>query len=316
MLTGEFNTSQTAAPAISLSDASLAAGYAWLTGAPSVDSVVMVGILTGCCVVALYAIAVALGEARGAFLLRVFAGLDNFSRVGYVEDGQPIVRKKRARGGAFTLLAVTALLTMILVLIFTRASNNVVSIRAVNFMRPDDEISAKALPYFSAPPFGAGVQVRVMAAGNPGACSELLRWESDKPKKASAPGGAGWVSTTTPNCGGTGVSQFNFTCAACDFEFLSYLRLKLDYSCQALFVEAGAMDAEGVLHRIPISMDSVIRPMGPLMKSVAITLDMCVCTPGQNGEIVRFACQRRVQGHFLSPLPLTPFSHMQVRVSA
>ena len=303
MLTGPNASAQPAASAISLSDSSLAAGYAWLTGAPSVDSVVMAGILAGCCVIALYAIGGALGEARGACLLRLFAGLDNFSRVGYVEDGQPIVRRKRARGGAFTLLGVTALLTMVLVLIFTRASNNVASIRAANFMRDDDEKSLKTLPFYSAAPFGAGVQVRVMAAGNPGACSSLLSWESNKPVKASAaPGGAGWVNTFTPNCGGTGVAQFVFTCAACDFESLSNLQLTLDYSCQALLVEAAAIDAEGVMYRVPISGDVTRASKGSLLASVDITTDVCVVHfPGGGRNSPLCALQRRVQA-----LPLTP----------
>ena len=162
---------------------------------------------------------------------------------------------------------------MILILVLQRATSNTLSVLAANFLRTSDAAFALTLPFYTSPSWGAGVMVRVMAAGNPGACDVLSSWSAQGFARGVA-GGSGpppsaWTYSVVPNCGDTGVAQHVFQCTSCSFTSSSALTMNFDWSCQALYVEAGALDASGSVSTDAISPALTMGSAGFLLSSVA-----------------------------------------------
>ena len=259
-------------------------GYTWLLQIPSVDGVIMGAILFACIVVALFTYSILLDQAPGARLiaealkkfdlnnepLAVAMDANGGLYVKCYNTKVPVAvsasggvalatgtsfvpshtdgaddKVKRPQGGACALLSIVALLTLVLVLVLQREANNMLSVLAANFLRPSDAAFALTLPFYTSPSWGAGVQVRVMAAGNAGACGALASWEA-RGFKGGAP--SEWSHRAVPDCGGTGVAQHVFQCASCVFTSTSALVMTFDWSCQAFYVEAGSLDATGQVY--------------------------------------------------------------------
>ena len=191
-------------------------------------------------------------QNRAAWLHPKLEGVDSFSFVSFVPNGGLVRRNKRAKGGVFTLLAAVTFLTLMLTLILQRAANNTLTVVASNFLRFQDQVFANTLPFYASPTWGSGVQVRVWAAGP--RCGELSAWRSQPNSfppsiaPAGTSGGGAWTYSVTRDCGGSNVSQHVFKCADCRFASTSALTLGFDFTCQALLVEVGALDGEGVLY--------------------------------------------------------------------
>ena len=272
-------------------------GYTWLLGIPTVDGVVLGALVFAAAVAGLLAYSMLLAHAPGALAIRellkkfdinnepLAVAMDASGAV-YVKcyatkvamvptaggrvvlvDGRTFVplttegaedKVKRPQGGACALLSLTALATLILVLVLQREAGNTLSVLAANFLRASDAAFALTLPFYKSPSWGAGVQVRVMAAGNAGACGKLSSWaalgfKGGAPGTAAALQNSTWSYSVVANCGGTGVAQHVFRCSNCVFTSSSALQMTFDWSCQALYVEAGSLDAGGVVYTDVIS---------------------------------------------------------------
>lgn len=287
-------------------------GYRWLLGIPSVDGVILAAILIGCLVVAFYAytvynehgpgaqsissvikkfdfnaqpLAVAM-DASGAMYVKCYAaklpvavtggGIALAGGTSFMHphsDGADD-KVKRPMGGVVAILSLITFFTMILVLVLQRAASNTVSVLAANFLRPSDSAFALKLPFYTSPSWGAGVAVRVMVAGNAGACGGLASYSA----QGFARGGAGgappsaWDYRVVPDCGGTGVAQHVFQCSRCAFSSSSSLTMNLDWSCQALYIEAGALDAGGAVSTDLISPE-ITRGTSTVLLSTVQTYD-------------------------------------------
>ena len=215
------------------------ATFAFVSSFGAVNAVVLAGIVIGGAVLILYA-----ASTRVPALARVLhprlAAVDNYSRVGYVRDGEPVMRQRRAKGGAFSVLSLVAFFTIMLTLILQRAANNTLSVVASNFLRFADQAFSNGLPFTRSSTWGQGVQVRVMAGG--AQCGSLA-WEKKPPSlppsvaPAGVSGAGDWAYSVTKACGGKDVSQHVFKCEDCRFVSSSSLTLSFDYTCQAFQVE-------------------------------------------------------------------------------
>ena len=220
------------------------ATLSFVSSTAAVNGVVLGGIVIGGAVLLAY-VASTRSPAFAQLLHPRLAGVDSFSRVGYVPNGEPIKRQTRAKGGLFTLLSVVTFLTLMLTLILQRAFSNTLTVVSSNFLRYSDQVFANGLPFAKSSTWGQGVQVRVLAEG--AQCGSLA-W-TKKPSTlpvsvapAGVSGSGDWAYSVTKGCGGTNVSQHVFKCEDCRFMSSSSLTLSFDYTCQVFQVE-GALFA-------------------------------------------------------------------------
>lgn len=260
-----------------------AAGYVWLVGIPTVDGVILAGLVLAAAIVALFVYSATTGAGAISDALKKFdlnneplAVAMDASGVLYVKcyatkvplkvrpngsimlaTGDSFIhpavegaedKVKRPQGGAVALLSLVLVLTLALVIVLQRDADNTLSVLAANFLRPSDAAFAQTLPFYASPSWGAGVQVRLTAAGANGACSTLVGWQARKTTVTGTSNvTSAWSYSAVPDCGGTGVAQHVFRCESCAFTASSALVVGLDWACQALYVEAGAIDAGGVV---------------------------------------------------------------------
>ena len=172
--------------------------------------------------------------------------------------------RPRAIGGALSMLAAICFFALATLQYLQRAADNVSVVRSLVVLDNADVVEALALPPFTAAPWGSGVQVRVTAAGNAGACASPLSWSAVD---------SGWSLNSVSTCGTSGASQHVFSCAACTLSPNSALAIVLDYSCQSLLVEVGALDAAGTVtaYSIPAAQTTAAAN-GALIESVAFTI--------------------------------------------
>lgn len=245
-----------------LAGRSLGPGLAWLTGVLSVDKT----LLSGLACAALAALLFAIGRVSPVVAPTVDALLvrfDAFAQSVPRQLDRPLDRKARPIGGTFSLLGGIAFVTLALSLVLARAADNVNAQRSVVVLDAGAAAAAAALPVFSAAPWGSGLQVRITASGNDGACASGATWAATD---------AGWTVARTPSCGGAAVSQLVFACADCVLTPMSSLRITLPYSCQSLRVEAAAMDGAGVVAAFALPVAETTAALGTLLATISWTL--------------------------------------------
>ena len=176
--------------------------------------------------------------------------------------GSPLVTQARPIGGFFSLIGGIVFITITLVLILQRAANNVTIQRSVVVLNAKASKVAAALPVFSAEPWGAGLQVRIMASGDGSACASAT-WSATN---------VGWKFSSTASCSGSASSQLVFSCADCDISAASSISISLHYSCQSLFIEAAAMDAEGAITSYALPIEETTAAPGSLLSTITWTL--------------------------------------------
>ena len=248
-----------------------ASPYTWLTGILTVDEAILTGIalaslVTGALALARAAAAAPAASARAgaARVLGALAGLDALSPADRVAEGR-VLKNQRDVGGTFTVLSGVSFATLALVLILQREANNVVSTSSVGLLSDAVAAAAAVLPAAAAPPWGAGLHVRVTAACDAGALAAPLLW-------SGAP--AAWaLERVTPACGGAGgAAQLVFRCAGCTLTAASSLTVALPYSCQSLLVEAGSLDAAGGVAAFALPPAETAAPSGRVLESIKWTL--------------------------------------------
>lgn len=199
--------------------------------------------------------------------------VDAFSLLHPVKEGASPVLHSTALGGALTLLALGVLALLAAYLALDYVESNIAATTAINVLARGTWAAVRLWPWAAAAVSGgaraSGVFLRVTASGEPGACAAPLA----APVGAGLAAGAWAVSGGVPACGGaTGVAQFTLACAACVFSPTSSLSFNLHYSCQALQIEAGAVDAMRTVELFSLPPDLTAAPPGALLASVSWTL--------------------------------------------
>ena len=236
----------------------LAQGFSWLTGILSIDGTLLSGIAAASLAVLLF-----IASRAFAAVDRVLASVDAFALRLSSDRGAPLDLKARPIGGTFSLLGAIAFCTLALTLVLQRAADNVNSQRSVVVLDAGAARAAAVLPVYSAAPWGAGIQVRITASGDGGVCASGATWTATD---------VGWTIARTPSCGGSAVSQLVFSCADCALTPTSSLSISLHYSCQALLVEAAALDGAGVVTAFALPTGETTTKPGELMTVISWTL--------------------------------------------
>lgn len=230
--------------------------FTFLTGLTAPDVAILIGILFAALVTALY-----VGTRYCcAAVHEHFKKVDLFSKNVWVPDNSPQVRQKRAIGGYYSLLGVTAFGTAALVLILTRSESNVTAVDAANILNQHVEAQLEALAFARDANWGSGISVRLAVAGEPSKCGRPLSFASHG-YAASSTGAptalSTWnLSSSTQSCGSTGASQLVFACARCSLSAASRLDLVFDSACQSFNIQVGALDAYGALSTVQASATS------------------------------------------------------------
>ena len=240
-----------------------AIGYPGFTGYLTTDNTIIIGIFVSLFVLLLLAVSQivpALAAIADPYLKRA----DLFAKM-YTgaSPRAPLHSKTRRIGGACTLLGGIAFVTLALVNILQRAADNISIQKSIVVFDDAAASASKRLPVFSSEPWGTGVQVRITASGDGTECARPL-W---------SPLNAGWTLKTTTGCGGSGASQLVFSCADCiTADATMVLDVTLHYSCQSLLIEAGAIDALGVVTSFAIPAEKTAAASGTFVSSVVWTL--------------------------------------------
>lgn len=238
-------------------------GFSWLTGYLNVDYVILAGSSFAAFVLlVLFATQVnpEVAAVAGPWLKRT----DIFAKfyMGTNFLGVLNVRQRRV-GGAFTLLGGISFVSLALVNILQRAADNVSTQESVVALTDSRYALARALPVFSASPWGSGIQVRITASGDGTECARPVSW---------APANAGWQMTSTAACAGTS-SQLVFSCSDCvSLESSMVLDVAMHYSCQSLLVEVGAIDGLGAVTAFSLPASKTVASAGALLSSITWTL--------------------------------------------
>lgn len=273
-------TGPAALAALSASSAStVRSGFSWLTNVLTVDGALLAGIV--CVALLLSALAAAMllrtccGSGTGccarmgAALNGALKSADLFNMAPAEVDGESPRRASTAVGGFFTLLGVTTLATVASALVLQRAASNIATARSIDVLSADARAELAALPFAAAPPWGVGLQVRITASGEPGKCTAPIDWDAKFLDAGEwvldAPRGACGAEAATS-------AQLVFRCAACALSPASTLDIELHYSCQALLIEAGALDANATVSALALPPSETRGAPGALLSSVTWTL--------------------------------------------
>lgn len=237
----------------------------------SINGAVFAGLSLGALVLALLAVSLASESPRlascGQFAGRLLASFDAFGLIGSdVTEGHSPLQQSRPLGGAMSLLSTIAMATLTSALVLSFEFDNVLDQQAIVLLSDARRAQALALPEFRGAQ-GQGVQVRVTAAGDAGACAAPLAWSATD---------SGWTFKSTPSCGGSGgasPSQLDFSCASCALSPTSTLDVSLHYSCQTLSVEAAAVSASGDVIAFALPVAETTASAGAHVSSVSWTLE-------------------------------------------
>jgi len=229
--------------------------FTFVTGLPTVDGVILAGIVAISALAFVYCSARSAQRCGGAGCLSRFQKVDIFNKEGWVPDGSPLEKKNRPIGGFYSMAGVIAFATAAGVLIATRADSNVTTVQSASILNSANEALVAALPFAADASWGRGVTVRVAASGAPGKCANASVVASGFSTNAAfAAGGAlagagtgAWAQSATAACGSSGASQLVFSCATCSLSSKALITLTFHYSCQAFDVQVGALDALGTL---------------------------------------------------------------------
>ena len=207
---------------------------------------------------ALLVVSGALALCQRALALRLALALDAFGLLNHVEDGASPVMARSLPGGAVTAaaLATVSLIALYYILsAFSLDNVTVVSSLAVLHEGVLESLAAgggvawlEAPPSSEAPGGFSGLQVRVLAMGEPGRCAAPLNWSSrgglvsgawalEAPGAPLPPPAAAAAGCPA---GAEAYSAIVFSCANCTFNSATGVDLVLHYSCQALHLGVAA----------------------------------------------------------------------------
>ena len=193
-------------------------------------------------------------------LSEAFTHIDYTGTSEYTKDGlRPV--PSSAFGGFTFGLAIAMWLTFSITQILTFSLYNVVKTPAIKLL--DSNISTASKDYVSSDGETAqpSLFVRVTAAGDPGNCSGPIGTFSQ--------GGLNWTMNSITICANSTVDygsivQFQLDCRNCLVPATSSLNFSLDYSCQSLLIEVGAIDANKVQTAVRMSTaDTIARRLDP-----------------------------------------------------
>ena len=246
--------------------AALTPGFAILTGILSVDGALITGLSLSAFIL------IALGAAGRMKSIRGFLERCDVFTMVPLHLGEPLKRKPRPIGGACTLLGGIVFLTVSLILVLQRESNNVQSTESVLSLMDERKVDALKLPVFSSPKWGSGIQIRITVSGdadpedaNAGvACARDASFE---------PSHEGWLIKRIPVCGSNRASQLIISCHDCrSLSASSLIKVKMNYSCQSLQIEAAALDGSGIVSAFRIPTDDTVSTEGQLLSSISWTI--------------------------------------------
>ena len=231
----------------------------------SINAALFGGIGLGVIVLLLLAVSIAFDESSwGKTTGALLASFDSFGLIGSdVKEGHSPVQQSRPLGGAFSLLSTIIMATLTTALVLSFEYDNVIDQQAIVLLSDEHRAQALSLPEFKGPK-GQGVQVRVTASGNLGACMAPLSWSATE---------SGWTFRSTPVCGSGSSSQLDFSCASCSFTPTSALDVMLHYSCQTLSIEAAAVGASGDVIAFALPLAETTASAGALVSSVSWSLE-------------------------------------------
>jgi hypothetical protein len=231
-------------------------------------------------------------------------------------------RESSTLGFALTLFAVGALGVLAAVLASNRAANNTLSQQSLGALRDSVVAATREWPFATASVPGvagksSGLFLRFSASGEPRQCFPVV----DSLKYSGLAAGAWALLQPFPSCssggggggGGGGaaapfpVDQFTLACSDCAPTAAAALSFTLPYSCQSIFAEAGAVDADGSFATLALPpaagapgalLSALTWNLAPLLSFINNTVDS-----GLN----RRGWQLLSQGSALGPLqPLAP----------
>jgi PQQ-like domain/Tyrosine-protein kinase ephrin type A/B receptor-like len=151
-------------------------------------------------------------------------------------------KRSTTMGGAFSLLGIVIFSATAAILAAQRAQNNILATSSFTVL--DSLAQAQAIASVPASPASSGITlksgitIRVLAqADTTGTCANILSWQNT----SLFSGDFTLVSSALAG----NVASHVFSCRACLFTASSMLSLYLPFSCQALLIEAAAVDAAG-----------------------------------------------------------------------
>ena len=172
--------------------------------------------------------------------------------------------------GACSLLSILAFLTVAAVLILQYAYANVSVQTALNTLLSNNPFTP-AVPW--APPLTSlspailsGVQLRLFAQDGM-ACDSLVAGTG----VSGSP--SGWTVSPPVACG-DGRTLLVLSCPTCSFSATSYLKFYLPYTCQSFYLEAIAVDAQGVINSVVFPPVSSVATSTALISSVTWTVEV------------------------------------------
>jgi serine/threonine-protein kinase len=169
-----------------------------------------------------------------ALPLRALKAVDLFSMKHRVEDKRSPINEATPLGGLFTLMGFTTLITYAAYMVVMWLQDNTLAQKSLATMGPSVWGELAALPWVAPTSFSSlgSLALRLTIDGNPGACAVPLSMTTTGLDSGS------FVRTSTPDCGGTGISQHTLTCPGCRLTSDTALSLVFDYSCQSMLLEA------------------------------------------------------------------------------
>ena len=196
--------------------------------------------------------------------------VDSFSMSHTVSPGASLRNRPTALGGACTLFSVISFLAIAAVLILQYSYANVSVQTALNTLLSNNPFSP-AVPWappltLLSPPILSGVQLRLFAQDGM-ACSSLAAGTG----VSGSP--SGWTVSPSVACG-DGRTLLVLSCPTCSFSATSYLKFYLPYTCQSFYLEAIAVDAQGVVNSVAFPPASSVATSTALLSSVTWTVEV------------------------------------------
>ena len=229
---------------------------------------------------------------------------DRFGLVGKLEQNQSPKLVKSAQGGAYSMLALCVLFCLACYYIFLAVSvTNATSTSTFQIFNPNvltallASTPAEGPAWLGAPaaadgsPGFTGLQVRLLAMGDAGACGGPVSWA---PRGALAAGQ--WTTAAQPlplpgrlSAAGCPASTANFalttfSCASCAYSGSTGVSFVMNYSCQSLVIEvvaAGVADQGSLdftkrgatVYRAQAELASTQASNGSLLAGVSFTVN-------------------------------------------
>ena len=196
--------------------------------------------------------------------------VDSFSMSHMVSPGKPLRNRPTALGGACTLLSVIAFLTItaVLILQYTYANVNVqtalTTLLSSNPFTPAVPWAPPLTPL--SPVIPSGVQLRLFAQEGM-ACTALAAGTSI----SGSP--SGWAVSPPVSCS-DGRSLLVLSCPTCSFTPTSFVKFYLPYTCQSIYLEAIAVDAQGSISSVVFPSDLSFATSTALLSSLSWTVEV------------------------------------------